>query len=295
MAQLSYVSLTSRAVITVTGEDRVAYLQGLVSNDVTKASEEKGLYAAFLTPQGKFLHELFLAELEGTLLLETETSRSVDFAKRLSMYKLRSKVTVDISEELDVYALLGEDVAEKLGLSAEAGAAKPFGGGIIMVDPRHASAGLRAWLPRSGLRELLELGFEEGDLRAWDEARIRLGLPDGSRDLEPEKSLLLENGFDELKGVDFQKGCYMGQELTARTKYRALIRKRLLPVQITGTSPPPGTLVMAGEVEAGEMRSHCHGWGLALLKLEHLDKSLTTGEASLHPVLPDWVVLPDAN
>jgi len=295
MAQLSYVSLTSRALIAVSGEERVSFLQGLVSNDVTKAAEDKGLYAAFLTPQGKFLHELFLAELQGTLLLETEAGHRADFAKKLSMYKLRSKVAVAATDDLDVYALIGEGVAEAVGLPAEAGAAKPFGGGIVMVDPRHPGAGLRAWLPREGLAELETLGFAPGELRDWDEARIRLGLPDGSRDIEPEKSILLEYGFDELKGVDFQKGCYMGQELTARSKYRALIRKRLLPVEVTGIAPPPGTPVMAGEVEAGEFRSHCHGWGLALLRLEHLDQPLTSGEASLKPVIPDWVVLPEAN
>jgi folate-binding protein YgfZ len=115
-------------------------------------------------------------------------------------------------------------------------------------------------------------------------------VPDGSRDLPVEKAILLENGFDELHGIDWQKGCYMGQELTARTRYRGLVRKRLLPVEIDGPLPASGTPVMAGDKEAGEMRSGIDGLGLALLRLEHLDKGpLTAGGATLTPRKPDWV------
>jgi folate-binding protein YgfZ len=119
-------------------------------------------------------------------------------------------------------------------------------------------------------------------------------VPDGSRDLVIDKAILLESGFDELNGVDWQKGCYIGQELTARTKYRALIRKRLLPVAVEGPLPEPGTAVMLGDKEAGEMRSGRDGMGLALLRLDAVDNAaasgvpLTAAEAKLRPVKPDW-------
>ena len=128
------------------------------------------------------------------------------------------------------------------------------------------------------------------DAAAYDRLRLSLGVPDGSRDLTIEKAILLESGFDELNGVDWQKGCYIGQELTARTKYRALIKKRLMPVTVDGPLPPPGTPVMAGDQEAGEMRSGRDGVGLALLRLEAVTESkpLTAAGAKLTPQKPAW-------
>ena len=115
-------------------------------------------------------------------------------------------------------------------------------------------------------------------------------MPDGSRDLEVGKSILLENGFDELNGIDWDKGCYMGQELTARTRYRGLIKKRLMPVEIVGPPPAPGTPVTKGGKETGVMRSSVAGLGLALLRLDQLDGAgeLRAGEARLTPGKPDW-------
>ena len=140
--------------------------------------------------------------------------------------------------------------------------------------------------------EVAEAGFAHGSVADYDRLRLSLGVPDGSRDLEVEKSILLENGFDELHGVDWDKGCFMGQELTARTKYRALIKKRLLPVTIDGPAPEPGTPVMANGKEAGVMRSVTEGLGLALLRLEYLEGAepadLTAGDARLTPRKPDW-------
>lgn len=289
MAALFYTPLPHRALVKIGGEDRQTFLQGLVSADVPKADGSRALYGALLTPQGKFLHELFIAGHDDALLLETDASRRADLIKKLSMYKLRAKATVGAEDGLQSYALWGDGVAAALGLSADAGA---FGGGLAFHDPRLPAAGFRAWLPNE--EALAAAGFAKADFSVWDQARIRLGLPDGLRDLEPEKSLLLENGFDELGGVDFQKGCYMGQELTARTKYRALIKKRLLPVAITGPAPEPGTPILAGEVEAGEMRSSSGEVGLALLRLEHLSEGvrLTADGAELKPQIPDWVALP---
>ena len=140
---------------------------------------------------------------------------------------------------------------------------------MAFVDPRLAALGVRCILPRADIRCALEgTGLAEAGFPAYDRLRLELGVPDGSRDLVPEKSILLESGFDELNGVDWQKGCYIGQELTARTKYRGLIKKRLMPVEIDGPAPAPGTIVTADGREVGEMRSSRDGLGLALLRLE---------------------------
>jgi folate-binding protein YgfZ len=163
---------------------------------------------------------------------------------------------------------------------------------VALVDPRLMALGARVILPREKIRETLAAaGVAEADFAAYDRHRLALGIPDSSRDLIVEKSILLESGFDELNGVDWQKGCYIGQELTARTKYRGLIKKRLMPVQIVGPAPAPGTIVSADGREAGEIRSSRDGLGLALLRIEPVlaGKELTAGEAAISPMKPGWM------
>jgi folate-binding protein YgfZ len=230
------------------------------------------------------------------LLLETERARRDDFAKRLSLYKLRSRVGIRSADQLQAFAIIGDEAAAIFGLPSEAGAVRPFAGGMVMVDPRLAEAGLRAWLPVGAEALLCDIGLSPAECDLWDRHRIGLGLPDGSRDLVPDKAILLENGFDELNGVDWQKGCYLGQELTARTKYRGLVRKRLLPVDIDGPPPGPGTPLLFGQAEAGEMRSHAGNRGLAMIRLEILDQlgadggRLRAGDTRLTPRKPAWAV-----
>ena len=296
MSKSLAVILENRGVLRLAGEDLRVFLQGIVSNDVETVTPERAIWTAFLTPQGKFLHEFFLAEHSGGFLLDGESERLDDLKRRMTLYRLRSKVTVeDAREDFAVVALFGPEAPERLGLAAEPGSATAFGDGAAFVDPRLAALGARAILPRNGLEQQLEAaGFALGDQADYDRLRIGLGVPDGSRDLEVERSILLENGFEELNGVDWQKGCFLGQELTARTKYRALIKKRLLPVEIDGPAPAPGTPLTADGKEMGVMRSACDDLGLALLRVEVLDSDdlrLDAGEARLRPMRPDWLRL----
>jgi hypothetical protein len=296
----SAIILESRGALRVTGADARPFLQGMISNDIDKLAPERALWAAFLTAQGRFLHDFFLilptADAH-SILLDCEAARRDDLRRRLGLYKLRAKVVIeDAAAEYRVAVLFGDDALSTLGLPDEPGRAVPFAGGIAYVDPRRAELGARALLPAAAAESALsEAGFAAADLAAYDTLRIGLGLPDGSRDLEIEKALLLENGFDELHGIDWQKGCYVGQELTARTKYRGLVKKRLLPVRIDGPTPPPDTPVMLAGKEAGVMRSAVDGIGLALLRLEHVEAaagegSLTAGAARLTPRKPAWAV-----
>ena len=296
----SYVTLPSRGILAIDGPDRAAFLQGLVSNDVTQVGPSRAIYAAFLTPQGKYLHDFFIAEMEtetgGKLLLDAEAARLADLQRRLKMYKLRSKVSLeDASPQFSVTALYGPGTLEALGLTAEPGAAEPIGGGMVFADPRLAGLGARAILPRGTEPAVLEpAGFVPADAAAYDQLRLKLGVPDGSRDLVVDKAILLENNLDELHAISWQKGCYMGQELTARTRYRGLVRKRLFPVTVDGPLPAPGTPVMLGDKEAGEIRSGTGGHALALLRLEEVARAeaegggLTAGEARITPVKPAW-------
>jgi len=299
MPGAAYVLLDDRGLLAVSGADRRAFLQGLISNDVDKVAGDRAIYAALLTPQGKYLHDFFVAELGETLYLDGEAARLDDLRRRLGLYKLRSKVTLaPAGPGWAVAALIGPEALARLQLPSEPGRARPFAGGLAYVDPRLAAAGVRAIVPAEGAASALAAaGFTAAPRTDYDRLRLSLGLPDGSRDLLVEKSILLENGFAELNGVDWDKGCYMGQELTARTRYRGLVKKRLLPVRIQGPAPAPGTPLQLGDKDAGEMRSASGDLGLALVRLDALAEAeargaaLTAGDAQVTPVKPDWLAL----
>ncbi len=292
MTGKTYTIIENRSIISVSGNDRRSFLQGLVSNDMEKAAPDRAIWTAFLTPQGKFLHDFTLAELDGAYLLACEADHSAELLKRLTMHKLRSAVDVlDRSGDFEVLALWGDGAAKALDLPDKAGASKAFAGGAVFIDPRLAEAGALAFLARGTGKEAAQtLGFAPGAFARYDAHRIGLGIPDGSRDMICGRSVLLENGFEELNGVSFDKGCYMGQELTTRTKHRALIRKRLTPVAIDGPVPDVGALVMKEGGKVGQMMSSQGNVGLAMIRLDALEdgKELTCDEAVVTPQKPKW-------
>lgn len=287
MQGASTTPLEDRSLIRIAGPDAVSFLQALVSNDVDRVGPERAIYAALLTAQGKYLHDFFIAELDGALMVDCEAARRDDLLRRLTLYKLRAEVEIEPADGLAVHAAWGPGALEALGLAAEPGAATAIGNGTAFTDPRLAAMGARLLL---AVGAQIPAGFQPGEAAAWEARRLALGLPDGSRDLEVEQTLLLEAGFDKLNGIDWDKGCYVGQELTARTRYRGLVKKRLLPVSIQGPAPTPGTPVLQDGRIAGAMRSGGGGRGLALLRLDALEAGgpLKAGEAELTPETPDW-------
>ena len=284
------ISLPDRSILRVGGADAIDFLQGLVSVNMEKIRDQKAVYGAFLTPQGKYLHDFFAVAMQNSVYLDCEATRIEDFQKRLKLYKLRSKIDLEIMRDYSVYALIGQDSLKTLGLPGTVGSTKDMTTGIIYTDPRLAAIGARAIMSGDQSSVLSSLGFTVGDIANYDRLRLSLGLPNGSKDMEIEKATLLESGFEELNGVDFDKGCYMGQELTARTKYRGLVKKRLMPVHIEGESPPPGTEIIQNGKNAGELRSTADDMGMALIRLEALerDSPLTAGQARLYPQKPEW-------
>jgi tRNA-modifying protein YgfZ len=263
-------ALPARGVIELRGEDRIPFLQGLVSNDVAEVAPGYAVWAALLTPQGKYLADFFILADGDRLLLDAEGSQVPLLVQRLTRFRLRSKVTIRVAEELRVYAAWGGE---------------PEVAAITAPDPRLPDAGWRVLAATP-----LPANASEDD---FDRHRLTLGLPDGTRDLEVEKTVLLEAGFDELRGVSWSKGCYMGQELTARTKYRGLVKRRLVAVAVEGPLPEPGTPVLREGVEVGTMRSGSAGIGLAVLRLDALDATLVCGGARLTVRLPGWMRLPE--
>ena len=292
-----FTTLPHRALVAVRGDDRIGFLQGLVSNDMLRVQSGQAIWAAFLTPQGKFLHEFFVIPFGDAVLLECERARRDDLITRLSRYKLRAKVTLAPDDTLTSGVAWGDGASAALKTSDQPGHVTPHGAGVIYTDPRLAGAGVRWALEAAQIESLEKLGLTRATAADHDDLRFDLGLPDGSRDLEVEKALLLENGFEELHGVDFKKGCYIGQELTARTHYRALIKKRLMPVTSEGELPSPGAPLTFDGLEAGEMMSSRGGKGLALVRLEALKKSggvLDAGSAKVKAAPPPWIKLTEA-
>ncbi len=292
MAGEVFAILETRGVIALSGDDRITFLQGLVSNDMTQVAPEAARHTAFLTAQGKYLHDFFVIANGDILMLDVEGARRADLIKRLSMYKLRSKLALmDLSDEFMVAAVMGDGVAARLGLAEAPGAAAPLGRGVAFMDPRLAQAGARVILPRANARATLGAsGLKEATFDAYERQRIALGLPDGARDQEVDKAVLLENGYQELGSIDWDKGCYMGQELTARTRYRGLVKKRLTPVEIDGPLPQPGTPVLMDGKEVGDIRTGTDGVALALLRLEAFAATgpLSAGDARVTPRKPAW-------
>jgi folate-binding protein YgfZ len=287
-----FTPLPHRALVAVRGEDRIAFLQGLVSNDMERVQAGGAVWAAFLTPQGKFLHEFFAVPHHDAVLLECERARRDDLVTRLSRYKLRAKVTVAADDTFTAGVSWGDGAAAAHETSDVPGTVKAERAGVVYTDPRLRDAGVRWALHADQVDNLPKRGLAPGTPDAYDALRFDLGLPDGSRDMEIEKALLLENGFEELHGVDFEKGCYIGQELTARTHYRALIKKRLMPVTIEGRAPAPGTpLITAEDLEAGEMKSAAGGKGLALVRLDKMNGVLHAGDARVTARALAWMKL----
>jgi tRNA-modifying protein YgfZ len=235
MSKAFYVTLPHRGLVQIEGEDRKTFLQGLVSNDVSGDFAGRIVYACLLTPQGKFLHDFFVYDAGGVLLLDCEGgARAQDLYERLLKYRLRSRVQISVEDDIPVYAVFGDDT-------------------IGLPDPRHTAMGRRSFEKPD---------MDEKPFDAWDKIRITHTIPDGSRDMEVEKSTLLEGRIDTFNGIDWNKGCYMGQELTARMHYRGLAKKHIYTVRIDGQTPPAFTDLADG----AQMRSSCGDIGMALMK-----------------------------
>jgi folate-binding protein YgfZ len=244
------IKIKNRKVIKIEGPDRHKFIQGLITNDINKLEKNSALYTAFLSPQGKFLFDFFIYETGEALLLTPEDKQTDTLVKKLKVYKLRSNVSIDSIDSWHVYA----DLNTQHNVSDT----------ISFVDPRNEKMGT-ILLSSKTIKE-------NGTMNDYDSKRISLCIPDGSRDMPIDKAIILENGLDDLNAIDWKKGCYLGQELISRTKHRGLIRKKLIRVQFENSSPQNGELLFLDGTKAGVMRSSCHNKGLALIRIEHMEK-----------------------
>ncbi len=258
------IPLPHRGVLALSGDDVHGFLQGLLSNDLERVRGGRAIYAALLTPQGKFLHDVFVVEYEDAICLDAEADRLDDLAKRLRRYRLRAKIAIEDASAAWTVEAAPEGV-EHFGLAgAGPGAVARSDGAIAYVDPRDERFGVRLLRPADA-----PTGLPAGGFADYESLRYRLGAPDGSRDMPVGQAFLLESGFERLNGVDWEKGCYVGQEVTARTHYRGAVRRRLTPVVVDGPVAPGARIAAAGR-PVGEMRSSLNGLGLALLRLDRI-------------------------
>lgn len=258
----SIAALTSRALIAVSGEDWRSFLQGLLTQDVETLASGEARFGALLNPQGRLLFDLFVIGHGDGAWIEVEAAHREALIMRLTMYRLRAKVQI-IADETPVLAAFGSD---------------PGAGWI--VDPR---------LPALGWRGYGVAAPPNADEADYDAHRLALGVP-GPADWGVEKTYPIEANFDLLNGIDFKKGCFIGQETTSRMKRRGQIKSRMLPIDFDGAPPASGSEVLNGERRAGEVLSGRGGRAIALVRLDRIvDGELTADGQLVRTERPDWI------
>jgi folate-binding protein YgfZ len=278
--------LPDRGVVKVAGEDARKFLNGLVTADTGKVAPGHAAFAALLTPQGKIIVDFIVAEAPaedgGGFFLDCPRALVPTLVEKLNFYKLRAKV-------------IAEDLSEALGVMAVWDGQGDTEYGLCYADPRLEALGLRVVLPPHLAAEAAaDLAATLVDADAYEAHRIALGVPRGGSDFSYGDTFPHEADMDQLGGVDFDKGCYVGQEVVSRVEHRASARSRLVPVTYEDAAPLPGLPVMAGDKQVGHVGSAAKGRALAMLRLDRVADALaagtplTCGGITLSVVKPDW-------
>ncbi len=248
--------IADRAVVRVTGEDRHAFLQGLVTQDIDQMSEGNAIFSALLTPQGKILFDFMIAERDDAFLIDCDKGAAPALVKRLTLYKLRAKVAIDIDETLAVMTSTVQPAITQ---------------GTAFPDPRLPALGWRIIAPKGA-------GDRDDD---YDLRRVALGVPEFGRDFGADDIFPLDVNYDALNGVSYSKGCFVGQEVASRMKRKGEIRKRTVIAEYDGQgaelAPDKGATLTAGDFTLGHILSVAKGAALALIRLDRWDKAKAAG------------------
>ena len=273
-------------MLRVSGPDARKFLQGLITNDMAKAQAGRAIHAGLLSPQGKILFDFFLAPDGDSLVIDVARDKAEELLQRLGFYRLRAAVTIEAEPSLKVAAAWGD--ADPTNLPAEARGFR---------DPRLAQIGLRLLLPRDA--KLAAIGCDETGESGYHAHRIALGVPEGGRDYALGDAFPHEAMFDQLNGVDFDKGCYVGQEVVSRMQHRGTARTRVVPLLYPeGFVAEAGADVAAGDRIIGKTGTAARGRGLAMIRLDRAQDALgagqpiTAGGLPVELVKPDWVTFP---
>jgi hypothetical protein len=258
--------LRDRGVIEVAGTDATGFLQRLITNSVLSIPKGEGRYAGLLTPQGKLLFDFFVVPLpEGPgagYLIDCAGEQTADLIKRLNLHKMRANIAIeDKSKQFVVAATFGGEVVAGIE-------------GVFYRDTRGPGMGLRVITPREALAKL-----DRGEPSRYEAHRIAQGVPKGGVDFVHGNAFVHDVNLDLMNGVDFKKGCYVGQEVVARVHYRNSARKRIVKVHFDGPAPEQGTQIAAGETIIGQVGSTAGGEGLAMVRIDRLEDARAAGVA----------------
>jgi folate-binding protein YgfZ len=278
--------LADRGVVKVAGDGARSFLHGLVTADVLELKPGTARFCALLTPQGKIIADFIVAEAPaedgGGFFLDVQRALCVALVAKLNIYKLRAKVIV-------------EDLSVVLGALEDKDGSGTTKFGLSYADPRLPALGLRVMLPpHLAAAAAADLGATLVDAGPYEAHRIALGVPQGGLDFSYGDAFPHETDMDQLGGVDFTKGCYVGQEVVSRMEHRGTARTRAVPVRYDGTAPAAGAAVTAGDRQVGTMGSAAAGRALALLRLDRVAEAISRGEplfcggVPIHLVKPDW-------
>ena len=282
--------LPDRGVVKVAGDDARNFLQGLISADVLKLTPGAARFGALLSPQGKIIADFIVVEAPaqdgGGFFLDLPRTLATVLVAKLNLYKLRSRV-------------IAEDLSDVLGVVAAWDGDGVASYGVSYPDPRLPALGLRVMAPPHRAADVAAaLGAALVDASEYAAHRIALGIPQGGVDFSYGDAFPHEADMDQLGGVDFAKGCYIGQEVVSRIEHRGIARTRAVPVRYRGAAPPAGATITAGARQLGTMGSTAGGRGLALVRLDRAAEALSHGEplladgAPIDLVKPDWARFP---
>ncbi|NET71222.1 MAG: folate-binding protein YgfZ [Sphaerospermopsis sp. SIO1G2] len=266
-----------RTLLRLSGTDTRRLLQGIVTNNIDHLDTQPAIFSLLLTPQGKLLHDFFLIADGEDVLVDIATTHAAAWQKKLTMYRLRADMTITQPEDWHVY-------------TSPDGAITPHG--ISFIDPRYHALGSR--MAVQGTPDITI----HGDATSYDGWRLQHGIAEAAHDMIDGRSFALEMHYDTLHAIDFHKGCYVGQEVTARAKHRGTLRKQMLPIHSDTPLPPPDTPLYAGEQEIGRMRSSRENIGIGLIRLDAWDAALEAGQyitaagQKVTITRPEWVPAP---
>ena len=242
--------------INIAGDDRQEFLQGLISNDINACDRNNPIYSCILSPQGKFLADFFVIELDGSYLIEIHNRFFDNILQKLQLYKLKSKVIISENNSyLSCVLFINKKIAVPNHL-------------ISFQDPRNNNIGIRYILNTDNSSSLKKLGFTPVDINYYKEILMKNLIPYSPDDLIVNKSLLLENNFQNINAISWDKGCYVGQEITARMKYRALLKKKIYTLEIISGSIQVGEKITINDISIGEIISITNKFTIAMLKID---------------------------
>ena len=283
MNECRAAELPDRGAVRVRGEEARAFLQGLITNNMDWVGEGRAIHAGLLSPQGKILFDFFVVPEQGGFLLEGRKDAAPALRQRLTFYRLRAKLEIE-EVPLKVAAVWGGE---------ERGALAGF---RSFADPRLPDLGHRVLMPEDAdLADLPCAAWSEAEYHAW---RIGLGVPEGGRDYAFGDAFPHEALFEQLHGVDFKKGCFVGQEVVSRMEHRGTARKRIVGIEAEAGIPPAGTPIAAGGVELGVVGSTSGMRGLALIRLDRAEEAkakglpLLAGDTPISLRIPEWARFP---